>query len=251
MRPWLLLVPLLVAATSARAGDAERYAACMDGARAAPREGLAAAEAWLKESGGTAARHCRAVALAGSGQSDAAAAELEQLGKDEEQRNPALAAELYGQAAIIHLEAGRNQAALDLQDRALKLAPQSVELLIDRALAHGATGDYQAALNDLDRARAIQPRRADILVLRASANRLLGHRKRAEQAVEEALALEPDNPDALLERGMLRRLDEDAAGARDDWERARSLAPDSPTAASAEANLKLLDRPAPVGAAPQ
>ena len=251
MRTWLLLIPLLVAAAPARAGDAERYAACMDGARAAPQEGLAAAESWLKESAGTAARHCRAVALAGLGQGDVAATELEQLGQDEEQRNPALAAELYGQAAIIHLEAGRNQAALDLQGRALKLAPQSVELLIDRALAQGAQGDYQAALNDLDRAEKIHPRRADILVLKASANRLLGHRKRATEAVAEALELEPENPDALLERGMLRRLSEDGAGARADWERARALAPDSPAGQSAEANLKLLDQPAPVGAPPQ
>lgn len=250
----LVLAALGCSATGAFAAqttEAERYAACMERARAAPAEGLAEAEAWLKQAETVAGRHCRAVALIGLGRDQNAVAALDALGRRMEEREPALAADLYRQAALVRFEAGRLDEAEALQDRAFKLAPDSVELLIDRALLLGAKADYATALQTLERARALAPARADVLVLTGSAHRLLGDPELAGESLMAALAIEPDNLAALLERGMLRRLGGDDEGARADWERVRALAPDSPEAGAAAANLKLLDEPAPLGATPE
>src|SRR5262249_52361963 len=146
------------------------------------------------------------------------------------------------------LDAGRPDAAGALLDRALKLAPDSVEVLIDRALVFAARKDFSSALDSLERARTIAPARPDILVLIASAHRQLGHKKRAEEILDAALAIDPDNAAALLERGILKRLAGDDEAARADWERVRQLAPDSPEAEGATANLKLLDQQGAAGA---
>ena len=239
------------AAEADPAADAERYAACMERARAAPEAGLAEAEAWLTQTESTAARHCRAVALVGLGRAEEAVGAFEELGRAQEKPKFALAAELYRQAAMVELEAGRLDAAEALQDRGLGLAPDSVELLIDRALLLGARVDYAEALKTLERARQLAPARADVLVLTAAAHRLLGRPEPAQQALEAALALDPDDAGALLERGILRRLQGDKEGARADWERVRRLEPGSPEAETAAANLALLDQPAPVGTEPE
>jgi tetratricopeptide (TPR) repeat protein len=231
--------------------EAARYAACMERARSAPPEGLADADAWLAQTESVAARHCRATALTGLGRTEESAAALDALGRQLQEREPALAADLFRQAAMVQLEAGRLDPAEKLQDRGLQLAPDSVELLIDRALLLGARGDYPKALKSLERARTLAPARADILVLMASAHRLLGHADLAEEKLAAALALEPENAGALLERGIVRRLGDDKEGARADWERVQALAPDSPEAQTAAANLRLLDEPAPVGAEPE
>jgi tetratricopeptide (TPR) repeat protein len=239
------------AAIADEAEDAKRYTACMDRARAAPAEGLALAEAWIKEGETVAGRHCRAVALIGLGREEQAVEALDALGADIEQQQPDLAAGLYHQAGMVEFDAGRFDAASALLDRALKLSPDSVELLIDRALVFGARKDYSSALDRLEHARTVAPTRADVLVLIGSAQRQLGHGKRAEESIDAALALDPQNVAALLERGILRRLAGNNEGARSDWERIRQLAPNSPEAATAAANLKLLDQQGAAGAPAQ
>jgi tetratricopeptide (TPR) repeat protein len=239
------------AAQAETAAEADRYAACMERARTAPAEGLALADAWLGQSDSMPGRHCRATALSGLGRTEEAAAALDALGRGLEAREPTLAAELYRQAALVEFEAGRLDAAEQLQDRGLKLAPESVELLIDRALLLGAREDYAKSLKSLERARELAPARGEVLVLMAAAHRLLGRPELAQESLGAALAVEPDNPGALLERGILRRLGGDKEGARADWERVRALAPESPEAETAAANLNLLDEPAPIGAEPE
>jgi tetratricopeptide (TPR) repeat protein len=229
-------------ALATEAEDAKRYAACMERARSAPAEGLALAEAWIKEKETVPGRHCRAVALIGMGRGEQAVGALDALGAEIEGHQPALAADLYHQAAMVEFDAGRPDAASALMDRALKLTPDSVELLIDRALVFGARNDYASALDRLEHARKLAPARPDVLVLIASAHRQLGHRQRAEESLNAALAIDPENVAALLERGILRRLAGDNEAARADWERVRALAPDSPEAETATANLKLLDQ---------
>lgn len=236
---------------AAETAEAERYAVCMERARTTPAAGLAEAEAWLEEAETVAARHCRAVALIGLGREEEAVAALDALGRRLQEREPALAADLYRQAALVRFEAGRLDAAEALQDRALALAPDSVELLIDRALLEAARTDHVAALQRLQRARALAPARADVLVLMAAAQRRLGQLEPAEGSLEAALAIEPDNGAALLERGILRGLSGDEEGARADWERVRTLAPDSPEAKTAAANLRLLGETAPAGPPPE
>jgi tetratricopeptide (TPR) repeat protein len=233
------------------ATDAARYEACMEKSRATPKEGLQTAEAWLAEAESTAGRHCRAVALIGLGREEEAVAALDALGRRIEEREPALAADLYRQAAMVHLQAGRLDAAEKLQDRGLKLAPDSVVLLIDRALLLGARMKYEDALSVLERAHALAPARVDILVLSASAHRMLGQEELAKLSLASALEIEPEDPAALLERGMLRRLDGDTEGARADWVRVRMIAPESPEAETATQNLKLLEEAEASEAEPQ
>jgi tetratricopeptide (TPR) repeat protein len=243
-RVLVLCIAALACGTPAAQGaatDAARYEACMEKARASPQQGLKAAEGWLAEAETTAGRHCRAVALIGLGREEEAVAALDALGRRIEGREPALAADLYRQAAMVRLQSGRLDAAEKLQDRGLKLAPESIELLIDRALLLGARQKYQDALAVLERAHALAPTRVDILVLSASAHRMLGQGELAKLSLASALEIEPEDPAALLERGILRRLDDDAEGARADWERVRRIAPDSPEAETAAQNLKLLD----------
>jgi tetratricopeptide (TPR) repeat protein len=246
-----VLACLSTAAFADEAADAKRYAACMERARSAPAQGLALAEAWIKEEETVPARHCRAVALIGLGREEQAVEALNALGGDIEPHQPALAADLYHQAGMVEFEAGRPDSASALLDRALKLTPDSVELLIDRALVFGAQKNLPSALGTLEHAHTVAPTRADVLVLIGSAQRQLGHGKRAEESIDAALALDPQNVAALLERGILRRLAGDNEGARADWERIRQLAPDSPEAASAAANLTLLDQQGASGAPAQ
>jgi tetratricopeptide (TPR) repeat protein len=244
MRAIALALALLLLALPAHAqSEPERYAACMEKARTKPKEGLAEAEAWLARSASDAGRHCRAAALIGLGRTEEGVAGLTELGQELAGKDPGLAGELYRQAAAAELDAGRTQAALVLQSKGLELAPDSVELLIDRAIAEATTQDYAKALDDLGRAHGLAPRRADILVLTASAWRLEDRPERAEAPLAEALSLEPDNPDGLLERGMLKRMRGDLAGARADWERVEQVAKGSPAAKTAAANLALLDKP--------
>ena len=254
MRRLLVILAALICCAGAQAetnADAERYAACMERARSSPAEGLIQANTWLTEKETVPGRHCRAAALSGLGRRADAVAELESMGRSFEQTDPALAADLYRQAAMVQFEAGRLEAAEKLQDRGLKLAPDSVELLIDRALLLGARMKYEDALSVLERAHALAPARVDILVLSASAHRMLGQEELAKLSLASALEIEPEDPAALLERGMLRRLDGDTEGARADWVRVRMIAPESPEAETAAQNLKLLEEAEASEAEPQ
>ena len=119
----LALLCWSAASLADEAEDAKRYAACMERARSAPEEGLALAEAWIKEGETVAGRHCRAVALIGLGRDEQAVEALNALGGDIEPHQPALAADLYHQAGMVEFEAGRPDSASALLDRALKLTP--------------------------------------------------------------------------------------------------------------------------------
>src|SRR5262249_9735879 len=153
---------------------------------------------WLAKAPSDAARHCRATAQIALGRTQEGIAELTELGQALGSKDPGLAAEIYRQAASAELDRNHPDAALALQSKGLALAPDSVELLIDRAIAQAARRDYAKALQDLDHAHRLSPQRADILVLTASAWRLENRPERAEAPLAEALSLEPDNPDGLL-----------------------------------------------------
>jgi len=223
------------------AGEARRYADCTAQAGAAPAAALDAARAWEAEGGGGPARHCAALALIGLDRPAEAAQRLGELGAELTAARPTLAAEALGQAGQAWLLAGQAERALAAQDAALALAPDDVELRIDRSLALALVGAYRRALDDLDLAQALAPDRAEVLVLRASAHRLLDEPAAALADIERALTLAPQDPEALLERGMSRRLAGDDSGARADWQAVLALAPDGAAAETARANLARLD----------
>ena len=249
-RLYRLIVPalatLIVAAPAARADqfDAQReqkYEDCMAQAQRVPADGYETALAWEGQGGGDPARHCAAVALIGLGKYQEAAAQLESLGAALAEKQPQLAAEAFAQAGQAWSMAGDTKRALDDAAAGLKLAPEDVDLLLDRAIAYATLGDFTSAITDLDKAQTLAPARADVLVYRASAWRLTNDLAKARADADAALALEPKNAEALLERGNVRRLTDDPAGARADWLQVVELAAGTPAADAAKANLEKLD----------
>ncbi len=221
-----------------RIADGPDYDRCLALLRDDPDEAMRFAQAWDATGGGEGARHCIALALLGLGEPDRAAERLERLGAASRAGGMARAA-VFGQASQAWMMAGDPNRAFAAVTIALTLAPQDVELLVDRSVVLASMQRYRESIEDLDSALALEPERAEAWVLRAAALRHLERVDQAFVAVERALALSPDNPEALLERGILRQLRGDATGARNDWQRAIQIAPDSMAADLAAQNIQL------------
>ena len=242
----LTVAALAAAMPGARADqfDAEReqkYQDCMAQAQRLPADGYETALTWEGQGGGDPAHHCAAVALIGLGKYQEAAAQLESLAAGLADKQPALAAEAFGQAGQAWTSANQLAKALAVQDAGLKLAPEDVDLLVDRAFTQKSLNEFAKALDDLNKAATLDPNRSDILTYRASAYRFLNRLADARADADAALVLDPKNAEALLERGIIRRLADDAAGARADWMQAIELAPGTPAGDLAKANLEKLD----------
>ena len=216
------------------------YRACVDTIATHPDRALEQALAWAEADGGSAARHCLALALAASGDYAAAARGLNVLA-GESAEAPARA-RLYAQAGQTWLLADRAQAALAAFDAALAETPDDIELLIDRARSHAAARDYRSAIADLDQVVAGAPGHGEALVFRAAAHRRLEDFEAAAADLERALAIDPANADALVERGAVRLHDNDEAGGRADFGAAIMLAPTTPAAAGGGELLNELER---------
>jgi tetratricopeptide (TPR) repeat protein len=232
---------VLVWTGSARAGEAQEYADCLDRAERSPRTAFERALAWRDEGGGFAARHCAAVALVAAEHYPDAADRLERLAEDMHAAGHPRTAETLAQAGNAWLLAGFNERAVFVFTAALGLVPNNPDLLIDRARAHAAAERYDQAAADLDLALAGAPERVDALVYRASARRRLDRLGDAAEDLAVALALDADHPEGLLERGMVRLALGDPAAARRDWLRLLDVMPEGPTAELARTNLEKLD----------
>lgn len=219
--------------------QAARYADCLSKARISPPTGLAQARAWKSAGGGAPARHCEATALFAAGQFAEAGAALEALAGDlgKSEGESRLRANALGQAGQAWLLAGETEKARAAVTAALDIAPQNVELLIDRAVIQAGAGRYWEAIDDLNRAIELAPARADAYAFRASAYRRLSSPELAVADADQALALDPDNAEGLLERGHLYRMQGDEVAARAAWQRLLRVAPDSPAADAARRNL--------------
>ena len=158
-------------------------------AQRTPAEAYGSAKTWSEKGGGAAALQCGAFALINMNRPKEGAQMME-LAAAKEQK-PALKAELYGQAGQAWSMAGDNSRALDAQNEALVLAPDNVELLVDRAFSYRDQEDFRSAITDLDRAHELAPERADILAYRASAWRFLQDNGKALADADAALALDP------------------------------------------------------------
>ncbi len=221
-----------------RLADGPDYDRCLSLLRDDPEEAMRFAQAWDATGGGEGARHCIALAMLGLGEPDRAAERLERLGAASRAGGVARAA-VFGQASQAWMMAGDPNRAFAAATIALTLAPQDVELLVDRSVVLASMRRYRESIEDLDSALALEPERAEAWVLRAAALRHLERVDQAFLAVERALVLAPDNAEGLLERGILRQLRGDVAGARNDWLRAIQLAPDSMAADLAAQNIQL------------
>ncbi len=223
-----------------RLADGGDYQHCLDMVADDPAGAYAFADAWFATGGGAPALHCQALGEIALGDPQSGASLLEKAAAASKAPEGARAAVL-GQAVQAWLMADDAARAYEAAGKAVELAPDDPDLLIDRSIAAATMERYMDAIDDLDRALALDSRRVDALTFRAAAWRNEGRLEAARADIDRAVALEPDNPEALLERGIERQRDGDATGARADWERAKSLAPDSATADLAEQNLALLD----------
>lgn len=223
-----------------RIAEGVEYEHCLSMLNDNPAGAHAFADAWVATGGGDGAAHCLALATIQLGEPGDGAELLDTLANHSGASATARAS-VYGQAGQAWLMAGDASRALGSATLALSLAPDDVDLLVDRSIASGTLERYGDAVEDLSRALELDPRRADALVFRAVAHRQLGHLEQAQDDVDRATGLDPDNPDALLERGIQRQRRGDRSGARKDWERAAALSPDTATGDLAQQNLALLD----------
>ena len=223
------------------ADDSALYNDCIAKAESDPSGAHEQAVAWTAQGGGDPARHCAALALIQLGHYEEAAARLEELAQTMNTEELRLRVEALAQAAQAWLLAGKQERAFANQTAALKLAPENLELLVDRSIVLAAASNYRAALLDLDRAHQLSPERADVLVYRATVHRYLDSPESAMRDIQGAIRLAPDLPEAYLERGILKRLNGDRNGARRDWVKVLQLDAETPAADAARVNLELLD----------
>jgi tetratricopeptide (TPR) repeat protein len=222
-----------------RVADGPEYELCLGLLRQDPEHARGFAESWeARSGGGEGARHCGALALLALGEPERAAERLEQLGRASG-ASAAARASVLAQAGQAWMMAGDGSRAFGATTMALVLAPDDLELLLDRAVALGTLGRYAEALEDVNRVLGLDADRVEAWVFRAAAHRRLDRVDQAAEDVARALALAPENAEALLERGIIRQLTGDTAGARADWEMAIRQAPDSATADLAQQNLAL------------
>jgi tetratricopeptide (TPR) repeat protein len=223
-----------------RIAQGDTYEHCLALLADDPGGAMLEAERWRAGGGGDGAVHCQALAQIATGRPDTGATLLEQLGQTS--GAPDLArASILAQAVQARLMLNQPEQAYDDASAALALAPDDVDLLINRAAAAGDVGRLDAAAADLGRALTLDARRTDALVLRARIWRRTNRLDQAERDIDQAMALNADDPEALLERGILRQRHGDTAGARTDWQRAQILDPSSTAADLALQNLALLD----------
>jgi tetratricopeptide (TPR) repeat protein len=238
--PLILAVafPLPAAVAGEQTEDARWYRSCMELADNDPEKALNLAEARGKETKGTPAGHCAAVAVVRLSRYEEAAMRFEALAGEVERAD--LRAALFDQAAGAWLLQGSAERAVALMASAIEIAPDDANLRIDRAMGEAALGRYKDAIADLNHALAVEPGMIDAYVFRASAWRRLDAPERAAADLDRALALDPNHPEGLLERGILRQLRGDRAGAREDWEAVLRVAPGSKAAEAALADLASL-----------
>lgn len=233
----------LVGATNVGAANAEpRYRACMDQVGSDAGKALRIAEAWQKQGGGDAARHCAAAAEMALGRFARAGDTLDALARDSSRDTPMLRASIFAQAAHAWLAADMPDRAEVAATHALALAPGDSGVLILRARARAGQRRFGEAISDLDQAIAADPNSADAYVFRASALRQQQALDSAGADLDKALALDPRHPEALLERGIIRGLKGDDAGARADWRTLVDADPKTPAAEQARRNLELMDK---------
>jgi tetratricopeptide (TPR) repeat protein len=237
-----LAAPAL-AQTPNRVDPTDRYAQCMELARADAQKGVEAAIEWRRSGGAAASDHCLATALVARGDHAEGAQLLDELAAEES--STATRAKLYEQAGRAWLSAGDPKRAWGAFRDGLALDPDSTDLLVDRAIANAELGLTFEAIDDLGRAIDLAPGRVDALVLRASAWRRAGNLDLAADDVARALGKHPNAVDALLERGNINRALGRTAEARKDWIAVLRLDPDGPSGEIARANLERTDvRPA-------
>jgi tetratricopeptide (TPR) repeat protein len=90
-------------------------------------------------------------------------------------------------------------AAIHDLDTVLRREPNRADALAARGAAHGEKQEYEAALRDFDHVLKLDPRASGVYHERAMTYRLLGRHDLAFPDFETAVRLAPDNPFALTD----------------------------------------------------
>lgn len=242
MIPFVLAAAIGTAAAQTPQAPGERdYRACLALLKTKPDEAFESALAWRDNGGGPPAQHCAALALVELRQYGEAATRLEKLAEDLQAGGSALLPMVLSQAGNAWLLADRPDRAYGAFTAGLALAPDNVDLLIDRARTLASRSNWAEALRDADHALRVKPDSGESYALRAAAFRHTGNMERALEDAEMALALDPDATDALFERGALRLEAGDLKGARADFVKVRLLEQNSPLAEAAGQAIEQMD----------
>jgi tetratricopeptide (TPR) repeat protein len=186
------------------AAEADRLAACVDKIESDPENAYEDGLAWSAEGNRPGARQCTALALIALGSLKSGAERLEALATAPDGGTMEQRALYLSQAGHAWLQAGAPEAAASNFSDALKLAPGTVDLLLDRATAYIITEDWDEALSDLDLALANAPERAEGHQLRAEVHLNRKSYDLAMSDVEAAMRADPKNIDTLVMRGRVR-----------------------------------------------
>lgn len=194
------------------ASDVSRFRACSQVARTSPERGIAVANGWRIEGGGSAARHCLALAQFQKGDHDAALTSFEAAatlaGSGSDGRAVALA--LWTAGANAALIANKAEPALRFVLAALALKPVGLEAATLQLLRGEALVDLKREAEGLvaiDAALALDPAVPNGWLLKATLARRLGDFAAAEAAILEAGARAPaesmDAADVQYEAGVI------------------------------------------------
>lgn len=186
------------------AREAERLEACVERIETDPEGAYEDGLAWLYQGNRPGARQCTALALIALGRTDEGAARLESLANASDAGSIEQRAEYLVQAGNAWLQAGAPEAAIITFTNALKLKPNTPDLLIDRASAHLMLGEWAEAEADLDAALDLAPGTAIAHHMRAEARLNQDKLALSMEDVEAAMAADPENIDTLVLRGRVR-----------------------------------------------
>lgn len=197
---------LMMQSAGAELAKAEeaRLEACVAKIEVDPENAYEDALAWSFEGNRPGARQCTALALIELGNYETGAQRLQMLANAADGGTLEQRAVYLSQAGQAWIMAGApEEAAVSFTD-ALKLAPGTVELLVDRASAYIMTEDWDKALPDLDLALANSPGFGPAHQLRAEVHLNKRNYDLAMRDVNAAMTADPKNIDTLLVRGRVR-----------------------------------------------
>ena len=234
-------VPLAAALFATPAQAVEDYDSCVALVESDPARAAVEARQWVDAGGGSAARHCRALALLAQGAERSAAELLAAIAAEDRTLPGQVRADMLVEAGETYLGLGELAAGRAAAERALKLASNQRPALTLMARLRAEAGDWQGAVADLERALARGAPDAGILVLRASARLHLGRRVAARADLEWAEELDPNYPPLWLERGALAAAEGDREAARAAWLKAIALDRDGPVAEAARLRLQRME----------
>jgi tetratricopeptide (TPR) repeat protein len=250
----LLLAPLALPGQAQILGNgAARYNTCLKLAAEYPQRAIAYANNWrIDGGGGSAARHCLALAQYHNHDISTALATFEAAATESERAGDGLAVQLWRQAADAATLSDRPEPAVRYLARAIDLAsvtgPAKLVpgLRVERAEALVALDRAAEARAELDRALAADPDVEDGWLLSATLSRRMGDLSRAEAAILEAAKRAPDSAAVQYEAGTIAAAGGKTELARTAWTAAAAAEPESiPGKAAAKALAALPAATAP------